>query len=233
MKIRYILKDFLSFSKGEQRGILVLLLMLAVVSTADHLIKGPKALPEADRQAIEREVMAFENTVRHAEEEDSLRNAKGMAQKQKSTFGGSTRYTPKFKPLAISINLNKADTLELQRLSGVGPSFARRIVSYRGRLGGFTDLRQLLEVWGVDSSLYLRISGSLFIDTDSLHKIDLNTASFKEMLRHPYFSYELTRSLVLYRKKHKIFREMGEIRGLDGMNDSLFNKMLPYLTLSK
>ncbi|MBR4803620.1 MAG: helix-hairpin-helix domain-containing protein, partial [Bacteroidales bacterium] len=46
------------------------------------------------------------------------------------------------------IELNTADTSDLKELRGIGSGYAKRIVKYRERLGGFCKPEQLLEVYG-------------------------------------------------------------------------------------
>lgn len=48
-----------------------------------------------------------------------------------------------------TMNLNAADAKMLQRLPGVGPVIAERIVAYRFKVGAFKTLDQLLKVEGV------------------------------------------------------------------------------------
>ncbi|MFE1243842.1 helix-hairpin-helix domain-containing protein [Fictibacillus sp. NPDC058756] len=47
------------------------------------------------------------------------------------------------------LNINSADLSELQTLSGVGPSKAQSIISYREEFGPFNSIDQLLEVRGI------------------------------------------------------------------------------------
>jgi competence protein ComEA len=47
------------------------------------------------------------------------------------------------------LNINSADLFELQTLSGVGPSKAQSIISYREEFGPFKSIDQLLEVRGI------------------------------------------------------------------------------------
>ena len=53
------------------------------------------------------------------------------------------------KPMLGTMNLNAADAKMLQRLPGVGPVIAERIVAYRFKVGAFKTLDQLLKVEGV------------------------------------------------------------------------------------
>lgn len=47
------------------------------------------------------------------------------------------------------VNLNTANQAELEELPGVGPVLAQRIIQFREKRGGFTSIRQLMEVEGI------------------------------------------------------------------------------------
>lgn len=55
------------------------------------------------------------------------------------------------------LDVNRADTLALQRLPGIGPSKARGIVETRQRLGGFRRVEDLLEVPGIGPATLERL----------------------------------------------------------------------------
>lgn len=48
-----------------------------------------------------------------------------------------------------SVNINSADREELQKLPGIGPAYADRIVEWRDENGLFTSPDQLLEIKGI------------------------------------------------------------------------------------
>ena len=54
-----------------------------------------------------------------------------------------------FAILLLVLNLNMATVEQLQRLPGVGPSLARRIVDFRQKKGGFKRIEELLAVPGI------------------------------------------------------------------------------------
>lgn len=98
-----------------------------------------------------------------------------------------------------SIDLNIADTLTLKKLKGVGSIFSNRIIKYRDLLGGFSNKSQLLEVYGIDSSLYQKLSPYVYVDHKSLKKINLNYASVDQLKAHPYLGYKESNAIVKYR----------------------------------
>ncbi len=93
-------------------------------------------------------------------------------------------YIPKLRPGA-TIDLNSADTLLLQRVPGIGASFARRIYKYRMQLGGYYCVEQLQEVFGMDRERYDKIAPFMKIRT-SPGQLTVTPDSIPP---HPYLSY--------------------------------------------
>jgi len=59
------------------------------------------------------------------------------------------------------LDVNAATEAELEKLPGVGPSLARRIVEYRGRHGPFVAVDSLVRVWGIGPRTLERLRGLL------------------------------------------------------------------------
>lgn len=129
----------------------------------------------------------------------------------------------------LTVELNSADTLTLQLLHGIGPAYARRIVAYRERLGGYTSTRQLLEVYGFTPALLDHIAPSLRLDTSTLTRLDINSAELKTLVRHPYMEYYLARDIVRLRSLGQRFRSADDLRAIPSMTDTTLAKLLPYL----
>jgi competence ComEA-like helix-hairpin-helix protein len=132
----------------------------------------------------------------------------------------------------VIVDINSADTTQLQVLKGIGTTFAHRIVKYRNLLGGFVKENQLLEVYGMDTIRYNLFKSQLTIDPSHIQRININTATIKELNKHPYIDYFIARSIVQYREKNGKYTDVKEIIQAKLIFGSLYDKIAPYLTVN-
>lgn len=130
------------------------------------------------------------------------------------------------------MDLNTADSSQLIKISGIGKVFSSRIVKYRNYIGGFYNKEQLMEVYNFDSSNYQSVQKHFWVDSTKIQKINLNTATFKELLQHPYLDYYLVKEIVNHRQEHGRYKALSELKKLDLMYAKLYEKLKHYLTLS-
>ncbi|GIV26878.1 MAG: hypothetical protein KatS3mg027_0692 [Bacteroidia bacterium] len=138
------------------------------------------------------------------------------------------KYSPKSKENYISIELNSADSTQLEQLKGIGKTLSQRIIKYRNRLGGFYSLEQLKEVYGIRDSLYNIITqrNEILIDTSLIKKINLTTADFKTLIRHPYFTKDLVIKILDIQKTKQPFTQE-KIKQI--MDNDTWDKLKHYL----
>ena len=129
----------------------------------------------------------------------------------------------------ISVNLNIATAIELQKLSGIGPSYSKRIIEYRDKLGGFIDVEQLMEVYGFTDELYESVKNSFIIDTSYIKKININTAKYVDLISHPYINQEITKSILNYRKFAGEIKTLEELVAQKAINQVVLDKIYPYI----
>ncbi len=131
----------------------------------------------------------------------------------------------------LRIDLSQDDSLEILKLPGIGPSFARRIVNYRKRLGGYCSIEQLKEVWGLTDSLYELISPFLFLSDSVPDRFPLNSVNQDVLARHPYTGYTIAKVIIKYRDQHGPFSDVSDIKKVPLVSDEIFRKLAPYLVL--
>jgi competence protein ComEA len=65
---------------------------------------------------------------------------------------------------AAPININTADSAELQKLSGVGPSTAQKILDYRETHGRFARIEDLKNVSGIGDKTFEKLKDKISVD---------------------------------------------------------------------
>ena len=132
----------------------------------------------------------------------------------------------------VMIHLNRADSTTFQSIRGIGPVFSRRIVRYRELLGGYHCSSQLLEVFGMDSLRYHDIAGYVETDTLDIRKINVNEASFTDLVSHPYIEQAVASAILNLRRQHGPFAHPEDIKNSYLVDDQLWKRLKPYLTAS-
>ena len=97
------------------------------------------------------------------------------------------------------LELNTADSAALVTLRGIGPYYARRIIEYRERLGGFFDPQQLMEIDGIDRERYDGFSSSIQADSSHIKRFDFWSLTKEELSAHPYVGSFAAKGILRYR----------------------------------
>lgn len=154
-----------------------------------------------------------------------IKSLASVAEAEIAPKEAATRPAPQ-KASVAATELNSADSLDLLALNGVGPTFAKRILKYRSILGGYASVEQLKEVYGFTDELFEKVKNVVKADASQLKKTNLNSDDFKTINKHPYLSYELTKTIFNARRQTPVTAE--NLKGL--INDEgLYNKLMPYL----
>lgn len=109
-----------------------------------HIHVGAKLPPKVSRQSAARipGLPAQNVTVQS-----------GVQQSGQSSGSGNT----------VQVDVNHADAKELERLTGIGPAIAKRIVEYRKAHGNFTKPDDLIKVKGIGPAKLEKMRGQIVI----------------------------------------------------------------------
>ena len=77
--------------------------------------------------------------------------------------GAGAEQSPKTGPVTEKININTASAGELDKLPGVGPAIAEKIVQYREAHGSFGKAEDLKKVPGIGESKYNKMKDQIRI----------------------------------------------------------------------
>jgi len=152
-------------------------------------------------------------------------------QNTKSTPSRDTRfYSKKKKHTRTTKDINKATKEDLRTIYGVGEKLSERIIKYRSKLQGFSMSSQLYEVWGLEAELV----GKLLlvfkvVELPNIQKRNVNTVSFKELLKNPYVDYELCKKIFEYKEEVAELQDISELKNIIGFPLDLYDRIVLYL----
>jgi len=135
----------------------------------------------------------------------------------------------KSNPMLIEIN--SATEEELINIKGIGPFFAKQILKKRNELGGFNQVSQLKEVWKMDQEKLEIIEPFIKIDNSKIIKIELNSVDLDNLKKHPYVRWNIANSIIKIREQKGDFKNIEEIKESVLINEEMFEKLKPYLSL--
>lgn len=130
----------------------------------------------------------------------------------------------------VAIDINSADTSAWKQLKGIGSGYAKRIVNFRTKLGGFVSIEQVAETYGLPDSVFQQIKPQLKTNASSLRKININNCTADELKAHPYIGYSVANAIVQYRKEHGSFNSVADLQKIGAIDEKLYWKIAPYLT---
>ena len=123
------------------------------------------------------------------------------------------------------IAINNSDTAAIKRIPGIGSYYARKIVRYRERLGGFVDKNQLLEIENFPREALAYIE----VNKEKIRKLNVNKLTLYQLKLHPYINYYQARAITDYRRLHGEIKDIGELRLLKEFSDLDMRRIEPYI----
>lgn len=195
-------KDYFSFNKRQRNGILVLLSIILVMLT--WLFVSDHLEPTAGK----------------------LNSPVNGDSKPEAINDNNRIYSS-----SVKVNLNYT-TVDMIEHNPILAPYAKEIVAYREKLGGFYSKEQLKEIHGIDTNQYSTIRDCVDIDSTLILKFNLNTCTIKDLARHPYFGYFLSQAIVNYRNQHGNFKKVSDLRKSAAIDDSTYYKISPYCTVN-
>ena len=128
------------------------------------------------------------------------------------------------------IELNSADTSDLQYIKGIGAYTANHIVWYRNKLGGYVSPEQIREIDALKGVTLDSVIPHLTANTDSVKPLKVNYCSVEHMQRHPYLSFAQAKAIYTLRRNKLKIKSIDELRQIAELNDSIITKLTPYLS---
>ena len=207
------MNNFLTFTKGERVAIIVLAAVIFILIAANFFIVRYPLNVNKSSHNLDSIMALHEKAVEEYYRQQATVNRQQTFIAENKVVKTPRRQSSEFKvqsselKVQSSIGINSADTTELKSLPGIGSFFARNIVEYREKLGGYVESSQLLEVYGFDSVRFAGIFSHIKLDSVATRKVRVNHDDFKTILRHPYIEYEDVRKIIKYRESKGMIKD--------------------------
>ena len=231
-----MIREFFYLQKSDRKVILVLLLVVAVALLVIFLTGGRNeetnalvpadSVDSIDRKRPSRDTLRRRPLVRTRV---VYRDRPSRRPKEHSVSERHDSIVFRY-PVKITeqehVVLNTADTAMLQRVPGIGPYFARQIVRYGERLGGYVSVDQLDEIddFPTESKRFF------VIETPSPRQLNINQLSLNELKRHPYINFYMARAITDYRRLHGPIKSLNDLRLSKDFPPEVIERLLPYVT---
>lgn len=130
-----------------------------------------------------------------------------------------------------AIDINTADSVVWVALNGIGPGFAKRIMTYREKLGGFYQVDQLKEVYGLDSIWVNENKALLKVGAGVYRFLKINQLEWKDF-KHPYLPYGQSKIVMAYRKQHGVLKDFEALEKIQLLDLVAWKRLKPYLSFA-
>ena len=232
-KIHYYLRFVFGFSQSDINGmnsLFFLLLFYVLASYGYRYVEEEKLAlsfqPKVWNSALVKMPKPRE-WVKYPVHKKWERRAGPKSNFKRIIFPGYVRKSVQNQHWVLDINL--ADSLAWIGLKGIGPGFAKRILAYRQRLGGFNEVLQLKEVYGLDSVWVEENKSHLKIGAGVFRTLRVNQLAWNEF-RHPYLLYAQVKLFLTYRKQHPYISSYEDLEKIHGLDLSIWTRLKPYLS---
>jgi competence protein ComEA len=149
---------------------------------------------------------------------------------RRDTLAYKPAYTKNVRALQ-SIEINHAAQAEWESLPGIGAKLALRILTFREKLGGFLNIEQVKETYGITDSVFNIIRPMLLCRNPSIRQFDLNSITIDELKEHPYFRGKIAYAIIRYREQHGEFKSLEDLKKLQVIDEVIRIKIEPYLII--
>ena len=124
--------------------------------------KGTDAM-ENETETMEKEKEAMEKETESAAENSSHAIQDSEDETENTTVKEQVKELVSEKKSG-KININTANSEELQSLKGIGPSTASSIIAYREEYGGFSSIEEIMNVKRIGEKTFAKIKDRISVD---------------------------------------------------------------------
>ena len=126
-------------------------------------------------------------------------------------------------------NINDVDTSDLMTIPGIGRILSKRIIKYRDLLGGYSNINQLNDVYGLNGRSLSNIKSAVYVDSVFIpERIRVNFCEWGEFVQHPYVDSRLAKDIIQLRSTKGFIKGIHDLKDIPYLSDSILNRLSPY-----
>lgn len=149
---------------------------------------------------------------------------------KKEYSSNSFSFPKKEKEVIVVKDINHATAEDLIKIRGIGEAISQRILNEREKYGGFATMDQMQFIWGLSPEVINYLNQYFKVgDVSQIKKININTASLKELSAYPFFNYSLAREILIFRSMNTRIKGVEDLTKIKGFPVEKVNIIALYL----
>ncbi|MBN1756036.1 helix-hairpin-helix domain-containing protein [bacterium] len=250
-KVIFIISALFPMILGCPRLIAEEIALVNINTASQEELEG---LPEINHQIASR-IIEYREKYQGFQSKEEIMEIKGIGPKLFQKIAALiTISDPLPNPqIPIKLNINKASPEDFQKYLNLNVELVKNIIAWRENNQCFQDIRQLMEVEGMDEETFQSIEGQITIGENvkgsttvtgeaiklmpapligQVQLIDLNIATKEELETLPGINSTNANRIIEYRKEHGNFQNIEQIKEVKGISESIFEKIHDKVTVS-
>ena len=230
-----ILKSHFWYNKRQRNGILFLVFIIVVFQTFYFLVDFTS---DEIINIESKELIGFQNQI------DSLKKIEIEKRKPK-IYPFNPNFITDFKGERLGMSLDEIDRLhqfrkqnkyvnsakEFQQLTKISDSLLNAISPYFKFPDWVIQKEKRSRKKTYSGSLDLsKVNYGTSLSEEKIIKINVNTATFKELLKIPYIDYELCKKIFEYRDEVAELQDISELKNIENFPVEKYDRIIVYLT---
>ncbi|ATA90408.1 DNA-binding protein [Capnocytophaga stomatis] len=140
-------------------------------------------------------------------------------------------FNPEVKPKVITKkDVNLASKEDFMEIRGIGDVLSDRILKYREKLQGFSEIMQVSEVYGLEKEVFNRVAEQFEVKTlPNIQKKNLNELNMYELAKIPYIKFDEAKKIIALRSELVNIKSFEELLKISEFNQEKIRKIQMYL----
>ncbi|MBN2349943.1 MAG: helix-hairpin-helix domain-containing protein [Bacteroidales bacterium] len=205
--LRKLFKEYFNFTKKEQRGIFVLIVLITLVILARIFLPFLIGRPTYDYSLFDQQIKDFKNADFKTETIEMPELSNNI-------------YEIESKPEIFSFDPNTVSKEDLLRL-GLSEYSAENLIKYREKGGGFKNTEDIKKIYGISDDQFLRLEPNIKI-------INSNTNNSEPILERNYNHTNNLPALIIVDINHT---DSAGLKKLYGIGSVLADRIIKYRDL--